>query len=250
MPYGLYVSAAGANAQSTRMQVLSNNLANVDTPGFKRELAVLQARYAAAIQNGEDTPGSGSINQVGGGMSVAETSTDFSPGPLKPTGLETDFAIGGDGFFMIAQGKQELLTRAGNFLMADDGRLTTQQGYSVLSQEGAPLFVQPGVPWRVHANGVLEQAGRRVAIGLVKPNHPSDLARAGENLFRPLAPTVPVNPEQRIVKQGFLEMSGVKPTLAMMELIETSRAYEANIKMIQNHDHVMGALVNRVLRQA
>ncbi len=68
MPYGLYISAEGALAQSQRMEVIANNLANLDTPGFKRELAVFQARYAEAIEQGRDYPGSGSINDVGGGV--------------------------------------------------------------------------------------------------------------------------------------------------------------------------------------
>ena len=101
MPYGMYISAAGADVQSRRLQVLSNNLANVDTPGFKRELAVLQSRHAEAIERGEDYPDSRSINDVGGGVRLAETVTDFGGATVRQTGIPTDMAIEGDGFFLV-----------------------------------------------------------------------------------------------------------------------------------------------------
>ncbi len=85
MTYGLYMSAEGAAAQAKRMEVLANNLANVDTPGFKRQLAVLQARHAEAILQGLDSPDSATINNVGGGVEIDGTLTDFSPGTLSNT---------------------------------------------------------------------------------------------------------------------------------------------------------------------
>ena len=82
MSYGMYISAAGAHAQNRRLQIISHNLANVDTPGFKRELAVLEAKHAEAIVRGEDFAGNPTINNAGGGVKVAESKTDFSVGPL------------------------------------------------------------------------------------------------------------------------------------------------------------------------
>jgi flagellar basal-body rod protein FlgF len=84
----------------------------------------------------------------------------------------------------------------------------------------------------------------------VRPNAPGDLIKHGENFFRSLVEPQPVPPETREVRQGYLEMSGVRPTLEMLELIETSRAFEMNVGMIRNHDQMLGALVNRVMRQA
>jgi len=72
--------------------------------------------------------------------------------------------------------------------------------------------------------------------------------RVGENLFRPLGPLTDVDAGQRRVESGFLEISGVRPTRTMLELIETSRMYEANVRMIQNHDQMTGALISRILR--
>ena len=132
MPYGLYVSAEGARAQSQRLETIANNLANVDTAGFKRELAVFQARYAEAIEQGHDYPGSGSVNDVGGGVMLRLTQTDFSPGPMKRTGAPTDLAIRSKGFFLVEKDGQQYLTRAGNFRLTTEGNLVTQQGYACL----------------------------------------------------------------------------------------------------------------------
>jgi flagellar basal body rod protein FlgG len=248
MPYGLYISAAGANAQGERLKVLANNLANVDTVGFKRELAILQARHAEAIAQGEDSPGSGSINDVGGGVHVAETITDFSRGTLRHTNIDTDMAIDGKGFFLVEKEGEALLTRAGNFHFGNDGQLLTDQGYAVLSSDREPVVVDPRQPWRMNDRGVIEQAGTLIPLALVQPHSLGDLAKAGENLFAPLAQVSPVPADARRIVGGYLEQSTVRPALEMMELIETSRAYEANIRMIQSQDQMLGSLVSRALR--
>lgn len=80
VPYGLCISAEGAQSQSLRMEVIANNLANVETTGFKRALAVIQARHSEAIEQGEDQAGSASINDIGGGTMVRQTLSDFSRG--------------------------------------------------------------------------------------------------------------------------------------------------------------------------
>jgi flagellar basal-body rod protein FlgF len=230
------------------MEVLSHNLANVDTPGFKEELAVLQARHSRAVRDGHDVPGSRSINDLGSGVSVTETVTNFSPGTLKQTGGRWDMAIHGEGFFVVDQHGEQLLTRAGNFHVDTLGRLLTQQGGHVLSADGTPIVLNPNLPAQVHKDGWLQHGDGGEYIGLAMPRSLGDLARVGENLFRPLAPVQAVPQEQRRVESGFLEISDVRPTRAMMELIETSRVYEANVKMIQHHDQATGALINRILR--
>jgi flagellar basal body rod protein FlgG len=244
----MYLSAAGADVQSRRMELISNNLANVDTVGFKQQLAIAQARHSEAILRGESSPGGGSIDDVGGGVFLAESLIDFGPGAVKQTGVDTDFAIEGDGFFVVEKDGQQFLTRAGNFLMRADGRLTTQQGHSVLDAGGNPIALDPALPVRSLAGGILQQGADRAVLGLVRPQSYGDLAKAGENLFLPLAEPQSIDPEQRRVLPGHLEQSAVNPTSEMVRMIETSRAYEANVRMIQNHDSVVGSLVTRVLR--
>ncbi len=249
MSYGMYISAAGADVQSSRLQVLSNNLANADTPGFKRQIAILQARHAEAIERGTVAAGQGGLEDLGGGVQFAETVTDFSTGAVRETGNKTDMAIDGDGFFMVDKEGSPLLTRAGNFHFSTSGQLQTEQGYSVTSLDGDPVTIDPTLPWTVTADGAIEQGGDRLQLAIVRPASNGDLVKAGENMFSPLAEVNPVPAGQRKVKSGYLEQSGVKPALEMMQLIETSRAYEANIRMIQSQDQLSGSLISRVLSQ-
>ena len=251
MPYGLYISAEGAHAQSKRLEVLANNLANADTVGFKRDLAVFQSRLAEAAQRGLDAPGSGSENDLGGGVLLSGTLTDFSTGPLKQTGVETDMAIDGDAFFVVQKGDTNYLTRADNFMLDPNGQLVTQSGDPVLSDSLGPIVIPPEEgPWAFTPEGGIAQAGNVTLLALVRPQSPGDLVKVGENLFAPLAAPEPLDITERRVHDGYLEQSGVRPTLEMMELIETSRAYEANVNMIRNQDQTMGTLVSRVLKEA
>ncbi len=248
MPYGMYLSAAGAHVQSQRLQVLANNLANVSTPGFKREFAVFQALNPEAIERGQATAGSGSHNDVGGGVAFQETVTDFSGGTLRQTGNPSDVAIDGNGFFLVAKDGEQFLTRAGNFHFAPDGRLMTEQGHQVLATDRQPVVINPTVPWEFQSHGTLAQAGNAIPLAIVKPKSLGDLTKAGENMFSPQAEIQDVVPGERRVAGGFLEQSSVQPALEMMELIETSRVYEANVRMIQNQDQLLGTLINRVLK--
>ena len=254
MPYGLYLSAEGAHAQATRLEVIAHNLANVDTVGFKRELALFQARYAEETERGEDFPGSGSINDVGGGVLVHETKTDFSPGPMKRTGVPTDMAIRGDGFFLVQKEGEHFLTRAGNFLLNQRGELVTQYGqqkYAVMTDGGAPVVIDPAAgPWELSQSGTIRQAGTIQNLAIVRPESYGDLVRVGENVFKPLADPLPLAIGERSVAGGYLEMSGVQPTTEMIELIEASRAVEANLNMIQTQDEMLSGLINRLLRSA
>lgn len=248
MPYGVYLSAAGAHVQSQRLQVLSNNLANVATPGFKREFAIFQARHTEEIERGKAVPGDKSLTDLGGGVGFVETKTDFSGGTLQQTGNLTDLALRDDGFFLVAKDGQQFLTRAGNFLFTVDGRLQNDQGYDVLDANRQPIRLNPSAPWQFAPHGAFQQGGDDIPLAIVAPAALDELVKNGENLFSTSGSVQDVGADQRRVAQGFLEQSSVRPAEEMMELIETSRAYEANIRMIQNHDQLLGALVNRVLR--
>ena len=248
MPYGMYISAEGAQAQAQRLQVIANNLANVDTPGFKRDVATFQARFAEAIQRGEDWPGSRTTNDIGGGVKIIATQTDFSHSTLRETKIPTDFAVNGDGFFAVrgADGGT-LLTRAGNFMLDGSGRLLTQDGLPVLDEGGAEISIDGSRPWELFAGGQIVQDGSTTGLGLLRPQSLGDLVKVGANLFRPLAETTAVPTEERDIRQGYVEQSGANPTREMMAMIETTRAFEANTRVIQYQDAMLGGLVNRVL---
>ena len=250
MYYGLYMSAAGAHAQSQKVEVLSNNLANVDTVGFKRELALLEARDSEAIERGLASPGSRSLNDIGGGVRMPSTATDFQLGTLRQTGMPTDFALERtDGFFQVQRGDQRLLTRAGNFHLDTDGRLLTQQGDAVLTTQGLPVALDPTLPWRTLPGGVIDQAGEAVELGIFKPGNMANLVKVGQNYFEDQADgAAPVPVEERSVRSGYLELSSVNSVEEMVDLIAASRSYETNVRMIQQHDTVTGSLISRILR--
>jgi flagellar basal body rod protein FlgG len=156
-------------------------------------------------------------------------------------------AIRGDGFFSVKKDNDVLLTRAGNFQVNARGELLTQQGYPVLAEGNAPVIIaRPEMPWQVSASGDIQQAGDSQKLAIVKPASLGDLVKVGENLFRPLAPVSPVtNPD---VAGGQLEASGSNPTSEMVEMIETTRAIEANLNLVQSQDQLADALFTRILK--
>lgn len=256
MPYGLYLSADGVNAQSKRIEMLANNMANVDTVGFKRELALYEARATEAQAQGLEQPGSQNINDLSGGVRVLKTVTDYATGPLLETGNDTDAAIVGEGFFQIEKDGERYLTRAGNFSIDSTGRMLTQSGDAVLNSAGVPVTVDPALGQAgISEDGMVYQYlpdGRRAVVhdlAIVRPASLADLVKRGENKFYSLGDVAAVPPDQRRLKSGFLEGSGVSATHEMMQLIEATRAMEMNVNMIRNQDQVIGGLVNRVLRQ-
>jgi flagellar basal-body rod protein FlgF len=249
MYYGLYTSAAGAGAQNHKVEVLSNNLANVNTVGFKRELAILQARDSESIERGLTSRGSGSLEDIGGGVRMNQTFTDFAPGTMQLTQLPTDLAIDASNtFFMVENDGHKVLTRAGNFHLSNEGKLVTASGDSVLSTDGSPIQIDSTLPYRFLPGGVLEQAGERIELALIKPKDVSKLQKAGENYFTAEKTNELTAADDRNVKIGYLEMSGVNPVDEMVELITASRAYEANVRIIQQHDTATSELISRMLK--
>ena len=249
MYYGLYMSAAGAHAQNTKVEVISNNLANVNTVGFKRELALLHARESEAIERGTVGRGTGAIEDVGGGVRMNATFTDFSPGTMQLTHIPSDLAIDTPNtFFQVQRGNQKLLTRAGNFHVSNEGLLETTQGDAVLDSDGDPIELDPALPLRFLAGGVVEQAGDRIELALVHAKNVSALQKVGENYFTAGGNADATPAEDRRVRSGYLEMSGVNPVEEMVELITASRAYEANVRIIQQHDTATSELIGRMLK--
>jgi len=246
----MYLSAEGAKVQAKRLETIANNLANVETPGFKRDVPTFQARFSEAIQRGQSSPGSRSNNDIGGGVKLIEVETDFSGGTLRQTKIPTDFAINGEGFFQVRTPDGEtLLSRAGNFLVDAKGQLLTQSGhFAVLDQSGGEIKLEGNQPWELLSGGIISQAGQNTALGLQLPQSTGDLVKVGSNTFRALGPIAAVPKGERNILQGYLEQSSVSSTREMMAMIETSRAFEANTKIIQHQDGMLSQLLSRVLR--
>lgn len=160
-------------------------------------------------------------------------------------------AIDGDGFFEIEKSGQRYLTRAGNFQLNSIGVLQTSDGFNVLAAGGGQIQIPTGAELAVMPDGsVLDRRGDGTvlaSLSLVRPQQPGDLVRVGQNMFSSLAELMPLAPGATSVRSGCLEKSSVEPTTEMMEMIETSLAFEANVRLIQNQDHMIESLVNRVL---
>jgi flagellar basal-body rod protein FlgF len=246
----MYISAEGAAAQAQRLEVIANNMANVDTAGFKQDVPMFQARFSEAIQRGQAQPGDRSINDIGGGVKINDVATDFAPGELKRTGGDLDLAITGKGFFHV-QGDdgQQCLSRAGAFGLDVQGRLVTQNGnHLVLDQQGSEIQLSRNVPFSISQDGFISQAGSVTALGLSQPESLDAMVKVGSNMWQPTGEVEPLALGERNVRQGFLEVSGANPVRQMMAMIESTRSFEANTRMIQNQDSVTGTLISRALQ--
>ncbi len=256
MIYGLYLSAQGADAQSTQLDVVANNLANAQTTGFKRDLALLAARNPYDMLHGFNSHPPGNLNASTGGTEVVGVATDFSQGSLSSTGGRFDVAISGPGFFQVSDGYNEFLTRNGAFTLDRTGQLVTKgEGHTVLTPGGVPVVVPAEArDIDISTNGTvfaIDEAGVRSAvsqIALVEPSTPDALLKLGSHLYRSTAPVAPAG-EATTVTQGSLETSGTNSIQEMMQMIQASRAFESNVSMIRFQDESLGQLLQTVSRQ-
>jgi flagellar basal-body rod protein FlgF len=249
MLYGLYHSAQGIQAQSSRVDVIANNLANASTTGFKRDLALFQSSRTYDVDHGGSEP-PGNQNVFSGGVSKAQIATDFSNGPLVRTGGAYDVALTGHGFFQVSDGQQKYLTRNGQFTVAANGDLVTQGSrMRVQSSVGGPISI-PAEATRIEiANdgtlSAIDNDGNRNQIGrlaLVQPASESQLQKAGNSLYRTEGAVSPAGPDLQ-VKQGYVESSGINALNEMVQMIQASRAVEANVNMIKFQDDALDRLL-------
>jgi flagellar basal-body rod protein FlgF/flagellar basal-body rod protein FlgG len=260
MSYGLYISSEGAMAQEYRMQTISNNIANLETPGFKREVALQMARHTESVAIGEIDFDTGLMTDIGGGVHTIGTHTEFKQGPIMPTEIESDLAIEGDGWFRVrdmANG-EEFLTRAGNFQVDQAGNFVTEWGrsrFQLLDTEGEPvtLPVPDSKTWHITDDGVVHEVGigRTQQIALVQPDDLKTLVKTGENVYRidgEAGYRDLDGAERPRLRSGHLEMSATNPSTEMIEMIVASRAVETNVKMMHTQDEATGSLLSRVLR--
>lgn len=252
MIYGLYLSAQGAEVQSARQEAIANNLANASTTAFKRDLLRFQSHRPFDVLHGNGGKLPDHLASMPGGVSVKDVHTDFTPGAVNATKGPLDVAISGKGFFKVSDGKQTFLTRDGQFSLNARGELvTTQHGLQVLGTGNAPISgFDPSAPVRIDIDGTIKQGDDVVSqLQVVEPENLTDLQKAGRNLYTTRGRQRPVNPDDSPVQQGFLEASTVNPVSEMTQIIETSRAFEANINMIKHQDEALGRLLSGLPRK-
>jgi len=263
MMRALWTAGSGMMAQQFNVDVISNNLSNVNTTGFKKERAEFKDLLYETLDKASNINGQGKpVNlQVGHGTAVMSTVKDFSTGNLEKTDNPLDFAIDGEGFFTVQGPKGDVAyTRDGSFKVSvtDTGKmLTTSEGYPVLDENGnqivfngseAGLTVSnEGDISTVDSTGATVPLGQK--IGLVKFANRYALESVGSDLYEKNSATGDPVPDadlgsKSVIDQGFLESSNVQVVEEMVKLIVAQRAYEVNSKAIQSADDMLGMANN------
>lgn len=256
----LTTAATGMIAQQINIDVISNNLANVNTSGYKKSRAEFQDLLSqtlkpagAQIFQGTNQPVG---IQIGLGTKTSATVKEFSEGAFKQTGGKLDLAIEGDGFFQVQMDDgSTAYTRDGSFKMDGNGQLTTSDGYKVQPQIAIPtdaqhITITPDGKISVKLAGADEQT-EVGSLTLVKFANPAGLSSIGKNLYQLTSASgnpVEGTPGQEgvgTVQQGFLEGSNVQVVEELINLIQAERAFESNSKLIKAADEML-TIANRM----
>ena len=265
MVRSLWSAASGMMAQQTNVDTIANNLANVNTTGYKAQQNQFKSLLYQNLQskttsaNGESKPVGA---QVGLGVRSAAISAVFEQGEINPTENDTDFAIVGDGLFAVkGEDGQTYYTRNGSFVWAINNNggvtLTNSDGLPVLSTAGSPIALDKkymASRIEIDADGAvcypdeknnLKPIGPK--IGVFQFRNPSGLDREGDSLYSATeASGAAINEstatgiEKSLIRQGYLEASNVQVADEMVRLIVAQRAYELNSKAITTTDTMMG----------
>ena len=274
---GIYTGAAGMVAQMHRMDALSNNLANVDLNGYKRDTSIHKSFPELLIRRMADDGvyifpmGSADIapivGKLGLGVEQNEVFTSFTQGAPKITDNKFDLMLDGKGFFVIDTPLGERFTRNGAFTLGKEGMLLTKEGYPVLGENG-PIFIKEN-------NFEIDKLGR-IFVNKALPEDPERLISMRENQWEETVqidtlrvvdfeqerylrkqgssfwvdteesgPAIQISAEKfPNVLQGFIEASNVSAVEEMVKMIEVNRAYEANQRAVSNHETITGKLIN------
>lgn len=221
-----YASLTRQSGLRQEMQAIANNIANVSTKGYQREGVVFSEFVAAA----ETADMSLSMGHAKGRV------VDRTQGQLTPTGGQFDFAIEGDGYFMVETTEGQRLTRAGSFHPGPEGELVNPDGHRLLDAGGAPVFVPPDtVTLKLARDGTLSADETPITqIGLFAPEDPKAMKREAGLLYAVEGDTIPA--DDAVLVQGFLEDSNVDPILEVARMIEVQRAYEQGRNLMMAED--------------
>ena len=240
MNSGMYAAVSGNIASMQRMEVITNNLANINTVGFKKDRMIFDTMLNSA-KNPTQPAGTLTDAPV---LSDYTVETDFSAGPLKQTGNPLDLALDGSGFFVVNTPQGKAYTRQGNFHLDGNGKVVTADGYEVQGG-GGPVTIKGGKV-DINEKGEVSVDGQQVAtLSVVDFPKPYQLQKIGSAMFVPSGPEMTEQPATGTqVRQGALEDSNVQPLLEMVNLIETTRLYESCVKTIQSYDEMANKAAN------
>ena len=246
---GLYTAYTGMMNEQYRMDIMSNNLANADTTGFKKEGSTSQAYsevMAVKIKDVSENPNTPKrLGNMSLGVKIGETYTDFSQGSLRDTGNTYDIAIGGDGFFNIEftnkSGETSTkYTRDGGFTLTKDGYLVTKDGDYVIGENGRIQLSTTAGNTVFDESGNIYQDDRLVAsLKLTEFEDTNYLTHYGETMWDAKEGAVAKDADDAKIYQGYLEMSNASVVKEMVNMITISRQYESNQKMLTTFDDTL-----------
>jgi flagellar hook protein FlgE len=260
----LFTAISGLSAHQQMLDVTANNIANVNTTGYKTSSTVFEDALSQTMSGAAGALGtSGGTNavQVGLGVKVAATALNFTQGSAQHTGVTSNMMINGDGFFMVTRNGQQQFTRAGAFTLDSAGHLVTPDGAMVDDATGTPLDLSAlnsgtYVSWTVDSNGsvnAVDNTGATTSLGQVGMAtfaNPNGLLKAGDTSFLATAnsgaPSMGnANTGSRgSITSGYVEMSNVDLSSELTNLIIAQRGFQANSKVISTSDEILQTLVN------
>ncbi len=263
MMKSMYSGVAGLKSHQTKMDVVGNNIANVNTVGFKAQRAVftdvIYQKLSSASAPADETGGT-NPQQIGLGVSVNTIDTDFNAGSPQSTGYGLDLCLAGDGFFMLRESDDNIIyTRLGNFKLDASGNLVNGSGLMVLSSDQDTINCEGYTNVSVDTKGVIRgindggEEEEIATIGVANFVNPGGLEKIGNSNYRETANSGEVLTNGDLVAgengtgeivPGYLEMSNVDLAREFTEMIVTQRGYQANSRVITVSDTMLEELIN------
>ena len=266
---GFYTAASGMLAQQRRTEMLTNNMANANTPGFKEDQATLRSFPEMLLERfdktGRSSTVSSPVGSVNTGVYMQEAIPKFIQGDMQETGNKTDMALvdlamptngtnglKGSVFFTVQDKNGEIrYTRDGNFTLDSEGYLTNSDGLYIVDQNKQPIKLSSD-QFSLSENGTITgAAGEQAQLGIAFAANPMQMIKEGNGLYRPDNGVTLTNASnqpgvQFKLQQGFLERSNVDVSRAMTDMLTAYRSFEANQKILQAYDRSMDKAVNEV----
>lgn len=250
---GLYSSVSSMIMLQERQSVITNNLANINTTGYKEEKLLSKSFDEMLLSNKDKYVNGNPTKQVLGGVSfgvrIDDTITSFNQGNHRETDNNTDFAINGRGFFQVEDTSgNQFYTRDGSFKIDSQGYLVTNGGYYVMgrnNQTGASdrIYVGNAKIVATPDNNIVLDNKDSYSFNIVDFKNERDLIKFGNNVY---IGKNPINADNFNIKQGYLEGSNVDPIGITAELMETVKEFEANQKVIQTIDSTLSKIANEI----
>jgi len=242
MDNAMYVALSRQMTLRREMDIVANNIANVDTTGFKVETAMVRTDPSAKAKM-IDGPKSLKFVLDDGVI------RDFTQGALRQTGGTFDMAIEGQGFFKVQTSAGERYTRDGRFTLSPEGKLTTQAGAPLVGESGEIVVNPEDGPVTIAADGTVSQKAERIGkVDVMAFDDLSALSKDGDNLLRNTSNIQPTVSTAAQLRQGMLEASNVNSVMQITRMIEVSRAYESMAKTIEGSAELSRRSVERLGR--